>query len=65
MDHRVCVDGEGEGEGEGEGSIRLQVGELRRLSETTSKCATMFEPRRGLSSIEKRDSCEADKDDNS
>ncbi|KAK2394045.1 ARM repeat superfamily protein [Trifolium repens] len=61
MDHRVCLDGEGEGEG----SIRLQVGELRRLSETTSKCATMFEPRRGLSSIEKRDSCEADKDDNS
>ncbi|CAL5183849.1 unnamed protein product [Lathyrus oleraceus] len=56
MDHRLCVDEEGEG------SIHLEVGELRRLSETTSKTATMFEPRRGLSSIEKRDSWEADQE---
>lgn len=57
MDHKICVDGEGGG------SIHLEVGELRRLSETTSKCATMFEPRRGLSSLEKRDSGEGDKED--
>ncbi|CAK8531025.1 unnamed protein product [Lathyrus sativus] len=56
MDHRLCVDEQGDR------SIHLEVGELRRLSETTSKTATMFEPRRGLSSIEKRDSCEADQE---
>ncbi|KAK7245785.1 hypothetical protein RIF29_40635 [Crotalaria pallida] len=51
MDHRLCV--------EGEGDIHLQVCELKRLSETSSTCNTMFEPR-GVSSIEKRDSGAAD-----
>ncbi|CAL0301195.1 unnamed protein product [Lupinus luteus] len=47
MDHKLCV--------AGEGSIHVQVCELKRLSETSSTCNTMFEPR-GVSGIEKRDS---------
>ncbi|KAE9591426.1 hypothetical protein Lal_00039037 [Lupinus albus] len=47
MDNRLCVEGEGE--------IQVQVGELKRLSETSSINNTLFEPR-GLSGIERRDS---------
>ncbi|OIV91962.1 hypothetical protein TanjilG_23223 [Lupinus angustifolius] len=47
MDNRISVEGEGE--------IQVQVGELKRLSDTSSIHDTLFEPR-GLSGIERRDS---------
>ncbi|CAL0309054.1 unnamed protein product [Lupinus luteus] len=47
MDNRLCVEGEGE--------IQVQVGELKRLSDTSSVPNTLFEPH-GLSGIERRDS---------